>query len=77
MPYQRSKAARLRELKRLTKRIRELDVQIKDAHEARNALLLDNLAAEDPATSLEIGAACGEGFGDSAVRNAMRKLRAR
>jgi len=75
--YERSKPARLREFRRLTRTIADLERRLVDAREARNALLLQNDRADDKATSGEIGAACGVGFGDAAVRATLKKLRAR
>lgn len=77
MPYARSKAARLREFRRLNREIKAADSRLRDLIERRNALLLDNERAPDRATSIEIGAASGEGFGAAATRNTLRKLRER
>jgi len=77
MPYARSKAARLREFARLSRSVRHHEAALDAAREARNALLLDNERAPDPASSAEIGRACGPGFGDSAVRTTLKKLRGR
>lgn len=77
MVYQRAKAARLREFRRLTRTITDLETKLAGAREARNALLLQNERAADRASSAEIGAVCGVGFGDAAVRATLKKLRAR
>lgn len=77
MAYARSKAARLREFRRLGKVIRDAQRTVETQTEARNQLLLANERAEDRATSEEIGAASGEGFSASAARNALKRLRSR
>lgn len=77
MPYERSKAARLREFRRLGRSIRQAQRQLDAQVEARNALLIANVHADDPATSDEIGAASGDGFTAAAVRASLKRLRDR
>lgn len=77
MPYARSKAARLREFGRLARQINAKQREVDALVEKRNALLLSNLAADDGATSDEIGAVSGDGFKASAVRSTLKRLRDR
>lgn len=75
MPYARTKAARLREFRRLGNLIRKAERDLELAIEARSQLLLDDHQALDRSTSDEIAQASG--VTGSAVRNALKRLRER
>jgi hypothetical protein len=71
----RRQPARLREFRRIAKRLHDLEREHDAVLEARHALLLADQAADDPSSVKALAAACG--LDVSTIRVTMKRLRDR